>query len=466
MADNDRTKQLEETNRALEARLADLERRLMAEREKALSSAVQEQAAVSVDTALKDMQEKLRREKREQELDAARQAAEAKSRDLERRLAEERDMWVTVMKDHLARGGDNKPLLQEISALKSSLAQKDEEMAALREQSLKGGGDQKVLQKEVSSLKDLLGKQEAAIEAKVDEVRLLKEQLAVKDKNLEAQSDELMMRMSSMQQALAEKDTEEDELRRQAEAAQQETERARKALAEALKNASATAAAELERDRATFQKHLKEQQQYHAKLASRIEELEKDIGGRDAMMQSVRAENEALQARMTELVAAKDAESRLMRENLQRLGRQNKELLAHLQEAAGAAAAAPAPAAPVSGNFQEMLSSLEDALTQRDRVLEDQQKSIDEKKGLIDGLFSDLKSLDEQAVALLEEKARATQELNDKINALTTENERLRRMAEAASAAPAPAAPAPAAEAPPAEAPAAPADAPPEPPHG
>ena len=63
------------------------------------------------------------------------------------------------------------------------------------------------------------------------------------------------------------------------------------------------------------------------------------------------------------------------------------------------------------------------------------------KRGLIDSLFSDLKSLDEQAVALLEEKNRQTQEMNERVAALTAENDRLRRLLEARPEAAPPAAP-------------------------
>jgi chromosome segregation ATPase len=237
---------------------------------------------------------------------------------------------------------------------------------------------------------------------------------------------------------LVERDSQLDELRRQAESARADAEKSAATLQKSLKDAAASVAADLERDRAVFQKRLKEETEFKDRLSARIAELEKDVGGRDALIQAVRGENEALQKNLTELTAAKDAESRLMRENLQRLGRQNKELLTRLQEAAGAVPAPPVgkpDMGPVAGNFQDMLSSLEEALTQRDRVLEDQQKSLDEKRGLIEGLFNDLKSLDEQAVSLLEEKGRATQEMNEKISALTAENERLRRGLEAASAA-------------------------------
>ena len=444
VADEERGQKLEEVNRALESRLVDLERRLMAEREKVLAAEAQskgEQAATAnVENALKDMQDKLRRDKREQELEAGRQAAEAKARDLERRLAEERDMWVTMLKERMAQGGDTKPLLQEIAALKAELAQRDERLSSFKDQAAKGGGDQKMLQKEISSLNELLARQQSVTAAREDEIKLLRRGLAAKDADLLRQNEELTLRMTSFQQALTEKEVEVDELRRQMDAVHQEVAQARQG--------GTAPAADVERDRIVFLKRLQEQKKFQDMLNSRVQELEKEVGKRDAMIQAVRAENEELQKKMTEMTAAKDAETRLMRENLQRLGRQNKELLTKLQSAAesvpGPALRAPEPGS-VSVELQGMMSSLEDALLNRDRMLEDQQKSLTEKKGLIEGLFGDLKSLDDQAVALLEEKTRQTDQMNEKIASLFAENDRLRRTLESrdASAGPPPAPPPP-----------------------
>ncbi len=439
MADEERGQKLEEVNRALESRLVDLERRLMAEREKVLAAEAQskgEQAATAnVENALKEMQDKLRRDKHEQELAAGRQAAEDKVREMERRLAEERDMWVTMLKEHMAKGGDTKPLLQEIAALKTELAQRDERISSFKDQTAKGGGDQKMLQKEISSLNELLARQQSVTAAREDEIKLLRQGLAAKDVDLSRQYEELTLRMTSFQQALTEKEVEVEELRRQAEAAHLEVAQVRQA--------GKAVPADLERDRVVFQKRLQEQKKFQDLLTSRVQELEKEVGKRDAMIQSVRAENEEIQKKMTAMTAAKDAETRLMKENLQRLGRQNKELLTKLQSAAESVPG-PALRAPESGSasveLQGMLSNLEDALSNRDKMLEDQQKSLAEKKGLIEGLFGDLKSLDDQAVALLEEKSRQTDQMNEKIASLFAENDRLRRMLESrdASAGPPP----------------------------
>jgi chromosome segregation ATPase len=428
-AKDDNALRLEEANKALEARLADMESRLLAERQKGVEAEIRrrgdEAASANVENALKDMQDKLRREKREQELEAARQAAEARARDLDRRLNEERDMWVTMMKEHLARGGDTKPLLQEIAALKTALAAKDEQVASLKEQALKGGGDQKMLEKEISSLKDLLEKQGTALSARDDEAKLLAEKLSAKDRDFIRREQELTMQVNTLNQALAEKEAETIELSRQAEALRADAGRAAEA-------AVSMKAVGFEEERAELERKMRDQQDFQARLALRVQELEKDVGGREALIQAVRADNEALQKKATELTVAKDAEARLMRENLQRLGRQNKELLGKLQEAVSQAeSAAPSPLLGAVPGMQDMLSGLEDALQNRDKMLEDQQRSIDEKRGLIEGLFNDLRSLDEQAVALLEEKGRQTQEMNERLASLSAENDRLKRLLEA-----------------------------------
>lgn len=442
MPDNtpdDRAARLEEANKAMESRLVDLEGRLMTERQKTIEAEMrrrgEEVTTANVENALKDMQEKLRREKREQDLEAARQAAEARTKDLERRLNEERDMWVTMMKEHMARGGDNKPLLQEISALKTEMARKDEQIGELKDQALKGGGDQKNLQKEISTLKDMLDKQESALAAREDAFKQLNEGLAVKEKEGARREQELSMQLHSVQQSLAQREAEVIELGRQVETLKEDA-------ARAVNAASSATAVGFEEERAEFGKKLKEQEEFQSRLAVRIQELEREVGQRDAMIQVVRAENEELQKRTAEMTAAKDAEARLMKENLQRLGRQNQELLAKLQEAVNQGSTGPSRVlGAVPENMQDMLAGLEDALENRDKMLEGQQKSIDAKRGLIDSLFSDLKSLDEQAVALLEEKNRQSQEMNDRLASLQSENDRLRRLLEARPEASAPPAP-------------------------
>jgi chromosome segregation ATPase len=432
VADDDKTRLLEEANRALEARLLETERRLTSEREKALEAELKsrEGQAVSagVENALKDAQDKIRQGKREMDLEAARQGAEGRARDLERRLAEEREMWVTMLKEHMSRAGDSKPLLQEIAALKTDIARRDEELSAIKEKALKGGGDQKALQKENVSIKDVLAREQSLRAAREDEIKLLRQTLEGHDKEWARREENASIQLTSLQQALTQKEVEVEELRAQVESARKDLERA----------GNNPSSPDVERDKIVLQKRLREQQEFQKLLNGRIEELEKEMGRRDAMIQSVQAENEDHKKKLADLTAGKDAETRLLRENLQRLGRQNKELLSKLQETARAApppSLTPGPG-PINPNLQEMMTNLEDSLSNRDRMLSDQQKSIEEKRGLIEGLFGDLRSLDDQAVALLEEKNRQTEQMKERIASLSSDNERLKRLLESRPGAP------------------------------
>lgn len=90
---------------SLEHKIADLEKKLMEEREKVLLASLRskEEEAVSakVETSIKDIQDKLRRERKEQEMEEARHKAEARLVQMERRLSEEREAWVQTLKSQL-----------------------------------------------------------------------------------------------------------------------------------------------------------------------------------------------------------------------------------------------------------------------------------------------------------------------------------------------------------------------------
>jgi chromosome segregation ATPase len=91
----------------LEQKITDLEKKLMEEREKVLLASLRskEEEAVSakVETSIKEIQDKLRREKKEQELEESRRKAEGRVLDMERRLAEEREAWVQTLKGQLGQ---------------------------------------------------------------------------------------------------------------------------------------------------------------------------------------------------------------------------------------------------------------------------------------------------------------------------------------------------------------------------
>ncbi|MDE2142103.1 MAG: hypothetical protein KGJ84_06810, partial [Elusimicrobia bacterium] len=88
-----------------EKKLAELERRLQEEREKMLVSQVKSQeeqvTAAKVEVSLKELQDRLRRDRRDQESEENRLKLEKKAQELEARLAQERETWVATLKNQL-----------------------------------------------------------------------------------------------------------------------------------------------------------------------------------------------------------------------------------------------------------------------------------------------------------------------------------------------------------------------------
>lgn len=91
----------------LETKIVDLEKRLTEEREKVLLASLRskEEEAISakVENSIKDIQDKLRREKKEQQLEEEKRKAEARVAEIERRLGEEREAWVQTLKNQLGQ---------------------------------------------------------------------------------------------------------------------------------------------------------------------------------------------------------------------------------------------------------------------------------------------------------------------------------------------------------------------------
>src|SRR5262249_23099792 len=96
---------LQDSSVDLQQRLVELERRLQEEKEKVLLSNLrtQEEAvyASKVEGAIKDVQEKLRRDRRDAEQEETRLKLEAKIRELETRLVQERETWVATLQEQL-----------------------------------------------------------------------------------------------------------------------------------------------------------------------------------------------------------------------------------------------------------------------------------------------------------------------------------------------------------------------------
>jgi chromosome segregation ATPase len=88
-----------------EKKLADLEKKLQEEREKLLvnqlKSREEEATAAKVEISLKELQDRMRRDRREQEAEESRSKLEKRASELESRLAQERETWVTTLKNQL-----------------------------------------------------------------------------------------------------------------------------------------------------------------------------------------------------------------------------------------------------------------------------------------------------------------------------------------------------------------------------
>jgi chromosome segregation ATPase len=95
----------EEAKKRLEEKAKELEYQLKEEHEKvilqSLKAKEEETLSVKVEQQLREMQEKLRREKYEQELQESRGKAENQLKDMERRIGEERETWMTALKNQL-----------------------------------------------------------------------------------------------------------------------------------------------------------------------------------------------------------------------------------------------------------------------------------------------------------------------------------------------------------------------------
>jgi len=100
-----RLSEQDDARRKMEEKTRELEHQLKEEHEKlimqSLKSKEEETLSVRVDQQLREMQEKLRREKYEQELQDSRGKAENQLKDLERRIGEERETWMTALKNQL-----------------------------------------------------------------------------------------------------------------------------------------------------------------------------------------------------------------------------------------------------------------------------------------------------------------------------------------------------------------------------
>ena len=102
----EREEKIERMKDEFENKLEALEKKLSDEREKSLMMQLKSQeetvTAAKVEVSLKELQDKLRRDRRDQENEEAKLKLERRSQELETRLAQERETWVTTLKSQLA----------------------------------------------------------------------------------------------------------------------------------------------------------------------------------------------------------------------------------------------------------------------------------------------------------------------------------------------------------------------------
>ena len=157
----------------LEKKLAEMEKRLLEEREKLLIANVKREegaaTAARVEVSIKELQDKLRRDRREQDQEEQRLKMETKLQEVEQRLAQERETWVSTLKNQLqARDGQDKELethfamraqemerrwLEEKAQWQKVALAKDEEIRNLRSLAEKLKGADVELSKAVSEKK-------------------------------------------------------------------------------------------------------------------------------------------------------------------------------------------------------------------------------------------------------------------------------------------------------------------------
>ncbi|OGR50025.1 MAG: hypothetical protein A2X37_00975 [Elusimicrobia bacterium GWA2_66_18] len=112
-AEKESESKLEKVKDEYEKRMSQLERRLQDEREKTLVNQIKSQeeqvTAAKVEVSLKELQDRLRRDRRDQDQEEAKAKLEKRAEELETRLAQERETWVVTLKNQLAaREGQDK----------------------------------------------------------------------------------------------------------------------------------------------------------------------------------------------------------------------------------------------------------------------------------------------------------------------------------------------------------------------
>lgn len=104
--DDSESRRLQEEKDRLEAKINDMEKLLSQEKERALMATLknQQDEALSsrVESSLKDIQEKMRRDRRDHEVEEERLGLKSKIKELETRLSQERETWMQTLKEQMS----------------------------------------------------------------------------------------------------------------------------------------------------------------------------------------------------------------------------------------------------------------------------------------------------------------------------------------------------------------------------
>lgn len=166
--------QQEEAKKTLESQIMDLQRQLKDEHEKVMIQALKakedENLSVRVEQQLREMQDKLRREKYEQELQESRGRAENQLKELERRLAEERETWMAALKNQLKeREGTERQVESDLMRRTQEVERRYQEERNQWSQAMRMKDDEFAQQRrqweiEMDRLKDLVDEKEEEAE--------------------------------------------------------------------------------------------------------------------------------------------------------------------------------------------------------------------------------------------------------------------------------------------------------------
>lgn len=198
----------------LERQVEELQKQLLEEREKHLIQTIrtkeEEVTATRVEESIRSIQDKLRREKREQELQESLAKAETHTKDLERRIIEERETWMQTMRAQVSqRDVQDKELEQGFQLRIKDLERKWQEEKNSWIQDLRYNED------ELKKLKDDYALKESEInrnwEKKIrgtesentrltDEIRALKADMQAKEKDLMSFKAQLTLYSSQIRQ--------------------------------------------------------------------------------------------------------------------------------------------------------------------------------------------------------------------------------------------------------------------------